>query len=116
MHGEPAVGEAVKYRANHLVDDQPGDKQVQSLKGVKPDLLILAEPFGRQDDNGGDPPDHGDITEDRRCAGRDTRQRVGDRLGFYRLPRATAGAIEIARRDLESALAAVRHVLTLRIR
>src|SRR5438876_1069084 len=58
-------------RTNNPVHNQPGREQVESLKSVEADQVIILELTSREHNNGGDPAYCRNVTEDR---GRPRRQ------------------------------------------
>jgi hypothetical protein len=112
------VGDAHEDRAENLIVEQPGDKEVEALKAVEANLAIVAEAVAGQDDERGDPADAGDVAENRRRARVKPFQWVGlkGRAGWRRagvgvggLASATASAVAIGRAHLVPALIAKRH-------
>ena len=59
--------------AEDPLHNQPGDKQVQALEGVKADGLVIAEFVRGQNDDRCDPADARDVTKDRGGARRNAR-------------------------------------------
>src|SRR5579863_667645 len=55
--------------SHHPIDDQPGGEEIQALKSVEPDDVVVLESAGREHDDGGDPADGRYVAENGRRAG-----------------------------------------------
>ena len=73
---EVKTGDALQEGPQDLIVEEPGDEQVEPLEAMEADEAITTEAAAGQDDDGRNPADAGDVTEDGGGAGIDSGQRI----------------------------------------